>query len=65
MRNHIWTLPLRFYALLLALALLWLILGAPLTAEEWRAVPAVAQRLLRQLPARMGVFLRQWFPPLH
>lgn len=61
MRNQMGTLPLRYYALLLALALLWLILDAPLTAQEWRAVPAVAQRLLRQLPARMGVFFRQWF----
>lgn len=64
MRNQMGTLPLRYYALLLALALLWLILDAPLTAQEWRAVPAVVQRLLRQLPARMGVFFRQWFPAL-
>ena len=55
--------PLRLGACLLILALVWRMLGAPLTGPEWRAldVPLWQARVL--LPGRMERVLRLWCGP--
>lgn len=51
---------LRLCALLLVLSMLWLALGAPLAAVEWREIPLRMERLLLQLPSRAQPMLHQW-----
>ena len=53
---------LRWPLLLMLLALLWLLSGAPLSAPEWAEIPAHWGRLLRQMPRRMGLLLARWLP---
>lgn len=52
--------PVRLGAMLLILALVWRMLGAPLTGPEWRAldVPLWQARVL--LPGRMGRVMHLW-----
>ena len=54
------SLSLRLCALLLVLSMLWLALGAPLAAVEWRDIPLRLERLRLQLPSRAQPVLRQW-----
>lgn len=53
---------LRWPLLLMLLALLWLLSGAPLAAPEWAEIPAQWGRLFRQMPRRMGLLLARWLP---
>lgn len=46
--------------MLLALAVLWALCGAPLTGAEVRDIPQGLARLMRQLPRRMLAVLRLW-----
>lgn len=48
------------WAWLLALACLWLLLGAPVSPGDWQALPSQAGMALRQIPVRMPVMFRQW-----
>ena len=51
----------RVAGLLLVLALLWTLLGAPLTGAEWAGIPARLQRSWRQLPSYMVRVATLWF----
>lgn len=57
MRNG---LVIRLYAVLLLIALVWVLLGAPLLENEWQDVPHRLQMMLVQLPGRMGSVLSLW-----
>lgn len=57
MRNG---LVIRLYAVLLLIALAWVLLGAPLLENEWQDVPHRLQMMLVQLPGRMGSVLSLW-----
>lgn len=50
----------RAAALMLALSLAWLAVGAPVQHEEWVDLPGRAARLVRQLPARTLPVWRCW-----
>lgn len=50
----------RLYAVLLAVALVWGLLGAPLLESEWQDVPHRLQMMVVQLPGRMGTVLAHW-----
>lgn len=50
----------RLYAALLLMALVWVLLGAPLVESEWQDVPHRLQMMLVQLPGRMGSVLSLW-----
>lgn len=50
----------RLYAALLLVALVWVLLGAPLVDSEWQDVPHRLQMMLVQLPGRMGSVLSLW-----
>ena len=54
---------LRLCRLLLLLACLWTLCGAPLTAEQWAAVPLQLRRLALQLPGRMRHVMLHWHTP--
>ena len=54
------SLSLRLCALLLLLSVLWLALGAPLLAAEWRDIPLRLERLLLQLPSRARPVWQNW-----
>jgi len=45
---------------LLAAAIIWFLLGAPLFAEEWQDIPHRLGLMTIQLPARMQHILRLW-----
>ena len=51
---------LRLCALLLLLSILWVTLGAPLHAMEWRDIPLRLERLLLQLPSRTHTVWQNW-----
>lgn len=50
----------RLYVLLLAVLLVWVLLGAPLFPAEWQEVPLRLRVMLTQLPGRMQRMLSQW-----
>lgn len=50
----------RCCVLLLCAAVLWLLCGAPLTAEEWRGLPDYWRLQLWQAPDRIRRLLQQW-----
>jgi len=52
--------PLRLAALLLCVVMLWHMLGAPRTAEEWQAAPLQFETAWNQLPTRAGRIFAQW-----
>jgi stage II sporulation protein D len=52
--------PLRLAVLLLCVVVLWHMLGAPRTAEEWQAAPLQFEMAWNQLPARAGRIFSQW-----
>ncbi len=52
--------PLRLAVLLLCVVVLWHILGAPRTLEEWQATPLQLEMAWNQLPARAGRIFAQW-----
>ena len=52
--------PLRLAVLLLCVVVLWQMLGAPRTAEEWQAAPLQLELAWNQLPARTGRIFAQW-----
>lgn len=56
--------PLRLAAFLVVLALLWRMLGAPVTIGEWRALDVPLWQARTLLPGRLGRVLRLWLPPL-
>lgn len=47
--------------LLLLLACLWNLSGAPLTQDQWKAIPDTFTRVIHQIPARMQVLFLRWF----
>ena len=51
---------LRLCALLLLLSILWVTLGAPLHAVEWRDIPLRLERFLLQLPSRTHAVWQNW-----
>ena len=51
---------LRLCALLLLLSILWVTLGAPLHAMEWRDIPLRLERFLLQLPSRTHAVWQNW-----
>lgn len=54
---------LRLCRLVLLLACLWTLCGAPLTASQWAAVPMQLRRIALQLPGRMKQVLLLWHTP--
>lgn len=56
-------LPLRLAALLLALSLVWRMLGAPVTAADWRGLDVPFWQARTLLPSRLGRVLGLWFLP--
>lgn len=50
----------RLFFLVSALALVWIVLGAPLYPAEWQDVPLRLRVMLTQLPGRMGSILLLW-----
>lgn len=52
--------PLRLAVLLLCVVVLWHMLGAPRTAEEWQAAPLQFEMAWNQLPTRAGRIFAQW-----
>ena len=54
---------LRLCRLMLLLACLWTLCGAPLTGAQWAAVPMQLRRLVIQLPGRMQEILLLWHTP--
>ncbi len=56
-RNNI---PLRLAVLLLCVVVIWYMLGAPRTQEEWQAAPLQFETAWNQLPARAGRIFAQW-----
>ena len=54
------SLSLRLCALLFLLSVLWVALGAPLLAAEWRDIPLRLERLLLQLPSRAHAVWQNW-----
>ena len=52
----------RLCALIMCLALLWSVAGAPLTLAEWRGFPDRLGLMLRQIPHRMQNVLTRWLP---
>ena len=55
---------LRLSAFLLAVVFVWWLIGSPVTAEEWAALPAQGQMALRQLPVRARRLINGWLPAL-
>lgn len=51
---------LRLYALLLLLALAWVLLGAPLLPAEWQDIPHRLSLMAAQLPGRMASIFTHW-----
>ncbi|MGN1019791.1 MAG: stage II sporulation protein D [Aristaeellaceae bacterium] len=49
--------------LLLLLACLWTLCGAPLTGEQWAGIPMQLRRIALQLPGRMKQILLLWHTP--
>ena len=47
-------------ALLLAAALIWFMLGAPLTAQEYAGIPSQGRMAVRQLPVRLNRIIGLW-----
>ena len=54
---------LRVCRLLLLLACLWTLCGAPLTVSQWAGVPMQLRRMALQLPGRMRQILLLWHTP--
>jgi len=54
------TLALRLYALTLLLAILWVLLGAPFSPEEWLDIPHRLSLMAAQLPGRMAGIFSRW-----
>ncbi len=52
--------PLRLAVLLLCVVVLWHMLGAPRTQNEWQAAPLQFETAWNQLPARAGRIFAQW-----
>lgn len=50
----------RFCRMLLVLACLWTLCGAPILGSQWRAVPAHLQQEAALLPGRMATVFRLW-----
>ena len=46
--------------LTLLCSFLWLLLGSPLTAAEWRALPGQLSHMLPRLPGTMLSVFRLW-----
>lgn len=51
----------RLALMLLALAVVWALCGAPIRPEEFTALPSDALRWLRQTPMRMLNLFALWF----
>ena len=47
---------------LLFSAIVWVMIGAPVTAEEIAELPHTFAMRIRQIPWRMGQILRLWLP---
>ena len=52
---------LHMYIFMMILSTLWMLAGAPLTPEEWAALPDNALHVLLQTPRRMLAILSCWF----
>ncbi len=52
--------PLRLAVLLLCVAVLWHLIGAPRTQAEWQAAPLQLEIAWSQLPVRAGRIFAQW-----
>lgn len=52
----------RLCALIMCLAILWSLAGAPLTLAEWQGLPDRLGLMLRQIPHRMHGLLLHWLP---
>lgn len=50
----------RLYTVLFCIALVWVLLGAPLLESEWQDVPHRLHMMAVQLPGRMGSVLALW-----
>lgn len=47
--------------LLLILSTVWLLLGAPLTPDQWRSAPLELRQSMLQLPVRMHYIFSRWY----
>jgi len=56
--------PVWICALLLAAALFWRMIGAPVTSEQFGDLKTQMWQMQIQLPSRMGRMLRLWQPPM-
>ena len=56
------SLSVRLCAVIMALAIAWAALGAPLTRPEWAGMPDRIGLMLRQVPQRMRNVLIRWLP---